>query len=50
MAQTVRKIDYYYVSVSDRPGEASCILSYLQEAGVNLLGFKYGASQIRSLF
>jgi len=39
MAQTVRKIDYYYVSVSDKPGEASCILSYLQEAGVNLLGF-----------
>ena len=39
MAETVRKIDYYYVSVSDKPGEASRILSRLQEAGVNLLGF-----------
>jgi hypothetical protein len=39
MAETVRKIDYYYVSVSDKPGEASRILSLLQEAGVNLLGF-----------
>jgi hypothetical protein len=39
MAQAVRKIDYYYVSVSDKPGEAACILTYLQEAGVNLLGF-----------
>lgn len=39
MAETVRKIDYYYVSVSDKPGEASRILCMLQEAGVNLLGF-----------
>jgi hypothetical protein len=39
MLETVRKIDYYYVSVSDKPVEASRILSSLQEAGVNLLGF-----------
>lgn len=39
MAETIRKIDYYYVSVPDKPGEASRILTQLHEAGVNLLGF-----------
>ncbi len=39
MAEEVRKIDYYYVSVPDKPGEASRILSALREGGVNLLGF-----------
>lgn len=39
MAETIRKIDYYYVSVPDKPGEASRILKQLHEAGVNLLGF-----------
>jgi len=39
MAQTVRKIDYFYVSVPDKPGEAACNLSQLHEAGVNLIGF-----------
>jgi len=39
MAEEVRKIDYYYVSVPDKPGEASRILSALCAGGVNLLGF-----------
>jgi hypothetical protein len=39
MAEVVRRIDYYYVSVPDKPGEAARILSALHQAGVNLLGF-----------
>jgi hypothetical protein len=39
MAEAVCKIDYYYVSVPDKPGEAARILSALHEGGVNLLGF-----------
>ena len=39
MAEEVRKIDYYYVSVPDKPGEAARILSALHQEGVNLLGF-----------
>jgi hypothetical protein len=46
MADEIRRIDYYYVSVPDKPGEAARILSALQQAGVNLLGasaFPHGA-------
>jgi hypothetical protein len=39
MAETVRKIDYYYVSTSNKPGEAARALSLLYQAGVNLLAF-----------
>jgi hypothetical protein len=39
MAEVVRRIDYYYVSVPDKPGEAVRILSALSGGGVNLLGF-----------
>jgi len=39
MSEAIRKVDYYYVSVPDKPGEASRILTLLCEAGVNLLGF-----------
>ena len=39
MAKKVCKIDYYYVSVPDKPGEAARILSALNQGGVNLLGF-----------
>lgn len=39
MPDTVRKIDYYYVSVPDKPGEAARILAQLHQSGVNLLGF-----------
>ena len=46
MADAIRRIDYYYVSVPDKPGEAARILSALHQAGVNLLGvsaFPHGA-------
>jgi hypothetical protein len=39
MAEEIQRIDYYYVSVPDKPGEASCILSTLHQEGVHLLGF-----------
>lgn len=39
MAEVVRRIDYYYASVPDKPGEAARVLSVLHQAGVNLLGF-----------
>ncbi len=39
MADTVRGVEYYYVTVPDAPGEGQRILSALKESGVNLLGF-----------
>ncbi|MGH9657732.1 MAG: ACT domain-containing protein [Bryobacteraceae bacterium] len=46
MPDEIRRIDYYYVSVSDKPGEGGRILTALYRAGVNLLGvsaFPHGA-------
>ncbi|MDR7521611.1 MAG: hypothetical protein QN168_04010 [Armatimonadota bacterium] len=37
MPDTVRLVDYYYVTVPDKPGEGARALSYLKEAGVNLM-------------
>ncbi len=48
MADTVRGIDYYYVTVPDAPGEGERILSALKDGGVNLLaflGFPLGGGQ-----
>ena len=45
MADTVRGVDYYYVTVPDVPGEGERILSAFKENGVNLLailGFPEG--------
>jgi hypothetical protein len=39
MADTVRSIEYFYVTVPDTPGEGQRILSALKESGVNLLAF-----------
>jgi hypothetical protein len=36
---TVRKVDYFKMEVSDRPGEGARILGALRGAGVNLLVF-----------
>ena len=52
MADSIRGVEYYYVTVPDAPGEGQRILSALQEGGVNLLayvGFPVGGgrSQIR---
>ncbi|MDT8435568.1 MAG: hypothetical protein RRA92_02320 [Gemmatimonadota bacterium] len=39
MSYRIRRVDYYYASVADRPGEAYEILSELARQGVNLLAF-----------
>ncbi len=39
MADTVRRVEYYYVIVPDKPGEGFRLLSSLKGAGVNLLVF-----------
>jgi hypothetical protein len=48
MPDTVRGVDYYYVTVTDAPGEGQRILSALKDRGVNLLaflGFPLGGGQ-----
>jgi hypothetical protein len=48
MADTVRGVDYFYVTVPDTPGEGQRILSALKGSGVNLLaflGFPVGGGQ-----
>lgn len=39
MADTIRRVDYFYVQVPNKPGEGARYLGALQEAGVNLLAF-----------
>lgn len=39
MAETVKRVQYFYTEVSDKPGEGARLLSLLKEAGVNLLAF-----------
>lgn len=39
MSTEVRRVDYFYVTTTDRPGEAYKSLRALREAGVNLLAF-----------
>jgi len=39
MADSVRRVEYYYVTVPDRPGEGTRILAVLKESGVNLLAY-----------
>ena len=39
MAETVRRVEYFYVTVPDTPGEGRRILAALQEQGVNLAAF-----------
>jgi hypothetical protein len=39
MAETVRKVDYFYVTVPDKPGEGARALGVLRDAGVNLIAF-----------
>jgi hypothetical protein len=48
MADTVRRVEYYYVTVPDTPGEGQRILSALRDSGVNqlaFLGFPLGGGQ-----
>jgi len=37
MADTIRKVSYYYTTISDKPGEGARLLETLRGAGVNLL-------------
>lgn len=39
MADKTRRVDYYYVTVPDRPGEGKRVLSALKESNVNLLAY-----------
>lgn len=39
MANTVRRVEYFYVTVPDAPGEGHRVLSALRDGGVNLLAF-----------
>jgi hypothetical protein len=46
MPDDIKRIDYYYVSVPDKPGGGARILAALREEGVNLIGisaFPHGA-------
>lgn len=37
MADTIRKVAYFYATVPDKPGEGARVLQALKKAGVNLL-------------
>jgi len=39
MAETIRIVDYFYLTVPDKPGEGARVLNVLKDAGVNLLAF-----------
>lgn len=39
MADTIRKVDYYYTTAPNKPGEGARVLGLLRDAGVNLLAF-----------
>jgi hypothetical protein len=39
MADQIRRVDYFYVEVPDKPGEGVRVLGALREAGVDLLNF-----------
>src|SRR4029077_2275981 len=39
MAESVRRVQYFYVIAPDKPGEGARALQMLREAGINLLAF-----------
>lgn len=39
MPDTFQRVDYFAVTVPNKPGEAARILTALEQAGVNLVGF-----------
>jgi prephenate dehydratase len=39
MADTIRRINYYYTTAPDKPGEGTRVLEALRRAGINLLAF-----------
>ena len=48
MAETIRKVYYFYAEVPNKPGEGARILAALRDAGVNLLAFSGFPSGRRS--
>jgi hypothetical protein len=39
MADTIRRVDYFYVMAPQKPGVGAALLAELRQAGVNLLAF-----------
>jgi hypothetical protein len=39
MADTARLVDYFYVTIANKPGEGAQLLETLRQEGVNLLAF-----------
>ena len=39
MAYSIRRVDYFYTTVTDEPGEGYRMLAALKELGINLLAF-----------
>lgn len=39
MAYKIKKVEYFYCSVVDQPGEAFKLLTQLEQGGINLLAF-----------
>lgn len=39
MKHTIRRVDYFYVSVKDEPGQSLEVLSQMADQGVNMLAF-----------
>jgi hypothetical protein len=48
MSDTLRKVDYFYAVIPDKPGEGAKVMNALAEAGVNLLAFSAFPSGRRS--
>ena len=48
MAETIRRVDYFYVTAPNKPGEGVRMLSTLKEAGISLLAFSGFPSGRRS--
>src|SRR5256885_8549182 len=48
MPDTIRKVDYYYVTAPDKPGEGAKLFAKLRDAGVNLLAVHAFPSARRS--
>jgi len=48
MPDTIRKVDYYYITAPDKPGEGARLLGRLRDAGVNLLAIHAFPSARRS--
>jgi hypothetical protein len=39
MAETIRKVDYFYTEIANKPGEGARALDAVRKAGVNMLAF-----------